>query len=76
MGVLRVGEALFAGIASLGWIVERTLNVRMPVDAVVNGVAHYAVWIAVGLLVVSVGAWGIERMGGRVAVAGVPERVN
>jgi hypothetical protein len=56
--VVRVGGAVFAGVASVGWIVERMLNVQMPVDAVVNGVAHYAGWIAVGLMVVSVATWG------------------
>jgi hypothetical protein len=59
--ILRVGGAVFAGIASVGWIVERTLNVSLPVDAVVNGVAHRAVWIAMGLFVASVVLWKKER---------------
>ena len=73
--VVRVGGALFAGIASVGWIVERTLNVQMPVDVVMNGMAHHAMWMAAVLLMLSVGSWVMERMGGRVAVAAVLERV-
>jgi HupE / UreJ protein len=73
--VLRVGGALFAGIASVGWIVERTINVQMPVDAVVNGVAHHAIWIAVGLLMLSVISWGTENTAGRETAAAVFERV-
>jgi HupE / UreJ protein len=60
-GVLRVGGALFAGAASLGWIVERTLNVSTPVDSVVNGAAQHAVWMAAGLLAASVVLWRKER---------------
>jgi hypothetical protein len=73
--ILRVGGAAFAGIASVGWIVERTLNVSLPVDAVVNGVARQAGWIAAGLMVVSVAAWVMERTAERVSAATVPEQV-
>jgi len=55
--VLRIGGALFAGFVSLGWIAERLLGLHSPVDVVVNGVAHYAVWTAVGLLLLSVLYW-------------------
>ena len=50
--VLRLAGALFAGFASLGWIAERLLNIHNPVDAVVDGVAHHAVWIAISLFVI------------------------
>lgn len=46
---LRIGGALFAGFASFRWIAERLLSVHSSVDIVVNGIAHWAVWIA-GLL--------------------------
>jgi HupE / UreJ protein len=52
--VLRVGGALFAGFASVGWIAERLLDVHNSVDVVVNSVAHYAVWIAVVLFLISI----------------------
>jgi hypothetical protein len=49
----RVGGALFAGLASAGWIAERLLNVRGPVDFVVDAIAQRAVWFAGALLVAS-----------------------
>jgi hypothetical protein len=54
---LRIGGALFAAFASLGWIAERLLGVHTPVDIVVNGVAHHGVWIAVGFFLTSVACW-------------------
>jgi hypothetical protein len=55
--LLRIGGALFAGVASMGWIAERTFGVHNPMDGVVNSVAHHAAWIAGGLFVVSAGCW-------------------
>jgi hypothetical protein len=55
--VLRIGAALFAAVASIGWIVERVLNVRNVVDPFVEGAAHHAVWIAAGLLLLSLLCW-------------------
>ena len=57
---LRIGGAMFAGLASLGWIVERLLGVPNSVDVVVDGVAHHAVWIAGALFVISVGCWRLR----------------
>jgi hypothetical protein len=51
--VLRIGGAVFAGVASLGWIVERLFDIETPVDVIVNGFARHAFWIAVTLFVVS-----------------------
>ena len=51
---LRVCGALFAGVASLGWIVERLLGAASSVDGVVNKLAHHSVWIAGGLCLLSV----------------------
>ncbi len=59
--------AVFAGLASLGWMVERLFDIRTPVDAVVNGFARHGLCTAGGLLVVSflcnpwVTAW-VEKM--------------
>jgi hypothetical protein len=50
---LRIGGAVFAGAASVGWIVERILNVETPVDTIVNAFARHALWIAVTLFLVS-----------------------
>jgi hypothetical protein len=44
--VLRVGGALFAGFASLGWIAERLFGFHSSVDVVVDSVARHGVWIA------------------------------
>jgi hypothetical protein len=54
---LRIGGALFAGFASVGWIAERLLGAHSPVDVVVNSVAHHAVWIAGVLFLTSLGCW-------------------
>jgi hypothetical protein len=51
---LRVGGALFAGAASIGWIVERVLGAQSSVDVVVNEFARHSVWIAGGLFLLSV----------------------
>jgi hypothetical protein len=41
---LRIGGALFAGVASVGWIAERVLGAQSSVDKVVNELAHQSVW--------------------------------
>lgn len=50
---VRIVGGLFAGCAASGWIVERLLDVQIPVDTIVNGVARQAPWIAVSLFVTS-----------------------
>jgi hypothetical protein len=47
--VIRIGGALFAGCASLGWIAERLFDVHPFVSEVVEGIAHHAVGIAAAL---------------------------
>ena len=59
--VLRISGALFAGFASLGWIAERLLGIHNSVDVVVDGVAHHGVWIAGGLLLISLACWLLPR---------------
>jgi hypothetical protein len=54
---LRIGGALFAGLASVGWIAERLFDVHSSVDVVVGTFARHALWIAVGLFLVSVSCW-------------------
>lgn len=51
--VFRVSGAVFAGIASVGWISERLFDVATPVDAIVNACARHSLLIAVNLLIVS-----------------------
>lgn len=59
---LRIGGALFAGLASVGWIAERLLGVHNPVDVVVDTVAHHAVWIAGVLLLISLACWRLRKI--------------
>ncbi len=58
---VRIAGALFAVFASVGWIVERLLDVHTSVDAVVNSVAQHAVWIAVGLFLISLLSWSVSK---------------
>ena len=50
---LRIVGALFAGCAATGWILDRLLNMHIPVDLFVDALAHHAVWIAGGLFLSS-----------------------
>jgi hypothetical protein len=54
---LRLSGALFAGFASLGWIIERLFGAPDFVDPVVNRIAQHAAWFAAALFVVSLVAW-------------------
>ena len=51
--VFRVAAALFAGIASLGWMAERVLGLQTPVDTIVNVFARHALLTAAGLFLMS-----------------------
>ncbi len=55
--MLRIGGALFAGFASVGWIAERLLGVHNSVDVVVDSAAHHAAWIAGALFLISIACW-------------------
>jgi hypothetical protein len=54
---LRVGGALFAGAAALGWIAERLFGLHLWVDPVVDKVAHHGIWIAGMLFLISLVRW-------------------
>ena len=41
----RVGGALVAGVASVGWIAERLFHLPNLAGVVANNMAHYAIWI-------------------------------
>jgi hypothetical protein len=59
--VFRILGAVFAGGASLSWIAERLLHWHTSVDAIVNGIAHYAVWIAAALFLVGLLCWSLPK---------------
>lgn len=69
---LRVGGACFAGIAAMGWVVERVLGLNSSVDVVVNGVAHFGVWVACALFAVSLGCWTLRFLPSRETAATAP----
>jgi HupE / UreJ protein len=50
---VRIGGAVFAGAASLGWIVERLFDVATPVDTIVNAILTQVPGVAVTLFLVS-----------------------
>jgi|GEM_PF-788395 hypothetical protein len=52
---VRIGGAIFAGVASIGWIAERLLGVKTPVDPIVNAFARHALWGAAVLFLLSLG---------------------
>lgn len=58
--VFRLTGALFAGFASLGWIVERLFGVPGFVDVLVDRVAHRGAWMAASLLVISIIVWLLQ----------------
>lgn len=60
--LLRIGGALFAMFASAGWIAERLLNVHNPVDAVVDSLAHQAVWMAAILFLIGAACWALRNI--------------
>ena len=51
--MLRIGGALFATTASLAWIFQRLFGIALHVDAVVDGLAHHAVWITIAMFLAS-----------------------
>ena len=53
---VRVGGAIFAGVASSAWIAERVFDVQTPVDKMVNGLARTGIWGAAALFALSLGA--------------------
>ena len=60
--VVRIGGALFAGLASVGWIAERLLDVHSSVDLVVDSMAHHAAWIAGVLFLLSLACWSLRNI--------------
>ena len=55
---VRVGGAVFAGLASLGWIAERGLEIPNPLEPVVAWLAHHPAMLVAALAVVALLATG------------------
>jgi hypothetical protein len=60
--LLRIGGAFFATLASVGWIVERVLDVQNVIDPLVQIAAHHAAWIAATLLLISLLSWLLRKL--------------
>lgn len=78
---LRIGGGLLAGAASLGWIAERLLDIRTPVDAAMNLIARHAAQFALLLFAVSLACrWrflaGGETIGERDSRGGLHDPVR
>lgn len=54
---LRAPAALFAALASIGWITERVLDIHTPIDTIVNAVAQHAAAVAGALFLISLACW-------------------
>jgi hypothetical protein len=59
---LRIGGALFAGTASVGWIAERLFGLNNPVGFLVEMIAAHAIWIAVMLFLLSLICWRLANI--------------
>jgi hypothetical protein len=55
--VVRICGALFAGLASIGWIVQRLFDFANPVDTLVSSVSQHAIAIAVVFFATSLVCW-------------------
>jgi hypothetical protein len=67
--VLRIGGAVFACLASAGWIAERLLNVPNYHDPIVDVVPHHAIGIGSGLFAVSLVCWWLSRPAAQISNA-------
>ena len=67
----RIVGALFAAMASVGWIVERGFRLSNPVDPLVEAIAQRAVWLAIGLLLLSAVTWWAGSGPGRPGFASI-----
>lgn len=70
--VVRISGALFAGLASLGWIAERLLDLHNSVDLVVDHVAYQAPWIAAVLFLFSLACWLLRNLFDQHTIAAKP----
>jgi HupE / UreJ protein len=59
---LRMSGAVFAVLASGGWIVERLLGLRSSVDVVVSNATHHAAWISGTLFLISLVCWRVKTV--------------
>ncbi len=58
---VRIGGAIFAGIAAIGWMVQRYVNSGNILASAVEYVSKYAVWLVVALAIVAIASNLITR---------------
>lgn len=60
---VRIGGAIFGAVAALGWIAERALAVRNPIEPLVNALANHPMILLSALATIAVAAtsWQILR---------------
>ncbi|MCM3411864.1 HupE/UreJ family protein [Metabacillus litoralis] len=59
---IKIIGALFAIIASIGWILDRAFGVTSPVDTIVNSLAGNVIWIVGILAVLSISSMVISKV--------------
>jgi hypothetical protein len=66
---VRTAGALFAAIASVSWIVERSFNTGNAIEPLVENVAHHAIWIAAAFFLLSLFCWPLRNSASETASA-------
>jgi hypothetical protein len=61
--LVRTAGALFAAIASSGWIAERSFNMRNGIGPAVESAAQHAPWIAAVLFGLGLFCWPFAKIG-------------
>lgn len=59
---VRIIGALFAMVASIGWILDRGFGIASPVDAIVNGLAENVLWMVGFLAVLSISSMILSKV--------------
>ncbi|HTJ52690.1 MAG TPA: HupE/UreJ family protein [Cyclobacteriaceae bacterium] len=59
---VRIGGAVFAGIAAIAWMTERILNQPNPITRAIEGLVIYAPWMIGALALVAVAYSSLFRM--------------
>jgi hypothetical protein len=58
---LRIGGALFAGVAAVAWIVERTVGTRNVLGEAIDGGLAHSPWLLMALSVAATAAAWVRR---------------
>jgi hypothetical protein len=61
---LRIGGALFAGVAAVAWIVERTVGTRNVLGEAIDGGLAHSPWLLLALSVAAIAAAWVRRRAG------------